>query len=408
MDHRVGEYLVTTFSSSYTIAEDTAEAAAEDTTKWDARHALFIAESRPSFWLPRVIRNFRAHHPTWPLYLVGSPEVFRLVLGRCGIDGVIPLPFAPPGTPHDFSQLMMSSAFWNAIAHDKLLVFQQDAVCLRPVPTDALETYAMVGAACGHVTLPGEPAAAAAADDTFTVQGGLSYRDVHAMRRAVHALRVEDRQLAEDVAITRVLRRLGERLPDLPACLNFAIEAFGNPLTAVGMHGVDKMYVPAALIAAALPPVPHIPLYDCCVARGPDPGALLLRVALLRRVVTHFYIGGDVAAAVMARAETMTPHITWVRDDDPVDRCGRVHRDAGALMLGDLADLPDPAVLLDSLPNLRSPVRLGHRTVLRPVAAGADEPVTAVLADAVCDYSARWITALRAALLGPENNDVEP
>jgi hypothetical protein len=384
MDHRVGEFLSTTYGSETHHGSDA----------YDEKHALFIAESRPSYWLPRVIHTFRRHHPTWPIYLIGSPDVFRLVLTTHGPDGIIPLPFPAPTSPTEYSQLLLSTALWNAIHHDHVLVFQLDTVCLRPVPTHVYDDYAMVGAVCGHVVLPGESNGrddAPDAPDTWTIQGGLSYRNVHAMRRAAHAIRPEERHLAEDVVLTNVLRRLDECLPSLHECLDFAIEAFGNPRTAIGLHGVDKLYIPPSLIAATLPPSPtQRPLYILITPSTPPTrdrsSSLWLLCTLFKNIATDIIIKGDPVPGI-------DDTVTWVSPGHPFE-----FEPNALVLITDAETIPDPAVLLDTLPNVTAPIRLagGSRTCILAPADRLDDEPTVTLEHSLLHETQRWITALFA------------
>ena len=373
MDHRVGEFLCSSYASETHHGSDA----------YDEHHALFIAESRPSYWLPKIIANFRHHHPTWPIYLIGSPDVFRLVLTSQGSDGIIPLPFPAPTSPAEYSQLMLSTHLWNAIQHTHVLIFQLDTVCLRPVRPEIYDDYAMVGAVCGHVRLPGEDTrhATPPTQDTWTIQGGLSYRNVHAMRRAAHAIRPDERHLAEDVVLTRTLRRLDECLPTMHECLDFAIEAFGNPRTAIGMHGVDKLYVPPSLIAATLPPPKNTrPLY-ILIRPSTHPTrdrSLWLLCTLFRHIATRIIIEDD----DVPLPDTLDPN--------------------ALVLTTDAETIPDPAMLLDTLPNVTAPIRLAGdsrsccRSCILAPAGRLDEDPTVTLEHALLNTDQRWITALLA------------
>jgi hypothetical protein len=412
MDHRVGEFLCATYSAYASYGSETHHGS----EPYDEKHALFIAESRPSYWLPRVIHTFRRHHPTWPIYLIGTPDVFRLVLTTHGPDGIIPLPFPAPSSPTEYSQLMISTALWNSIEHDHVLVFQLDTICLRPVPTHVYDNYAMVGAVCGHVCLPGESKDHADAPDTWTIQGGLSYRNVHAMRRATHALRPEERHLTEDVVLTRTLRRLDENVPTLHDCLDFAIEAFGNPRTAIGLHGVDKLYVPPSLIAATLPPPPtQRPLYILITPSTPPTrdrssptptrdrssptrdrssptptrdrsSSLWLLCTLFKNIATDIIIKGDPVPGI-------DDTVTWVSPGHPFE-----FEPNALVLITDAETIPDPAVLLDTLPNVTAPIRLagGSRTCILAPADRLDDEPTVTLEHSLLHETQRWITALFA------------
>lgn len=216
--------------------------------------ALAIVESRPSFFLPHVVASAVRTHPGWRLYVFGTPAVHSLLASACKnyeLATRVELRDAEDMRVKDYSRLLMSPSFWDAIREEHVLVFQADCVLVRPTPAPFLG-YDYVGAVCGLL----DPA-------RFVMNGGLSLRRTEAMRRAVGLLRGEYAHLLEepeDVAFCAVMRAAGGfRLPTMEECDAFAIESRGDPDAVVGMHGTDKYYAPPALVERLLQPSPATP-----------------------------------------------------------------------------------------------------------------------------------------------------
>lgn len=175
-------------------------------------HAAVIVESRPTFWLPLVIANFRDMlGPSWNIHHI------------CPDQGV-------KFTVEDYNRLLTRPEFWQRFEEDWILIFQSDCVALRSLRDDECE-FPMIGAPCGLL----DP-------DRFTMNGGLSLR-----KRTVMAelATVAYRQGAEpeDVFFTRLLRRLKFAVPEVDQAAEFAVESLvplsGRPF---GIHGTDKYY----------------------------------------------------------------------------------------------------------------------------------------------------------------------
>lgn len=223
MVHRlVGEYL------SAQRVESTTDTKPHNTC------ALVIVETRDTYWFSKVLDNaVRVCGGDRPLYIFGTRDVLLSVPEHIAARSVL---LGQPLTTDTYSQLLMSPDFWNFFTEDYALIFQSDCVFRRPLRQEFFETD-YIGAVCGTLA-PGE----------FIINGGLSLRRVDAMKRAVQLLTPDDRELPEDVAFTRVMRRHGFALPTMDACNEFAIESLGNPRRAIGMHGTDKYYCAPDLI----------------------------------------------------------------------------------------------------------------------------------------------------------------
>lgn len=209
--------------------------------------ALAIVETRPSFFLPHVVASAVRTHPGWRLYVFGTPEVHALLNSACANYEQatrVTLESAHM-SPHEYSQLLVSEAFWSVISEEHILLFQADCVLVRPTPPDML-VYDYVGAVCGTLH-----------PDRFVMNGGLSVRRRSAMLRALSLMTAESKRKPEDVAFCETMRAAGTFcLPSMEACNAFAIESMGDPDRAVGMHGTDKYYAPRGLVARLLASAP--------------------------------------------------------------------------------------------------------------------------------------------------------
>ena len=270
MEHHVGSALVSRYGSS----------SQKPTYDPSRKGALFIAETRVSYWLPLVIRNALALHPDWNVYVAGTEDVLFFLNQEIGGEfRAIRLDAPPRITTQLYSALLTNVEVWNVFQEEYVLIFQTDSMLLKPVDLDKYGKFDYIGAACGDVQSPEE----------FIINGGLCLRNIQATRRALEAMTAEDREYPEDVSYCRVMRRLGCSLPTVAECNDFAIESFGNPASAVGIHGTDKYYCPAALLFALLGKKPEKRLIDAFCYNG-EVQAVRARLRLMANVADAFVI----------------------------------------------------------------------------------------------------------------------
>ena len=222
--------------------------------KW----ALCIAETRPSYWLPLVIRNAQYHFPGVPLIVIApQPIAHWLSRQHITVDFHIVWKNVPArASAETFSKLMLSSSLWEELSSlhvDYVLTFQTDCVFVRGsgegFPDEKACSVDFLGAPCGNIGSSGE---------AFVIYGGRAWRNVKAHARAVSLMKPTDvlfleRYRPEDVVFTETFRSNNFKLPTFHHCLTFALESYGDPSSVIGIHGTDKYYAPSALLAAALP-----------------------------------------------------------------------------------------------------------------------------------------------------------
>lgn len=240
--------------------------------------SLFILETRECFWLEHIIAHALHEFPGWQLYVCAPPRVLSYLCPKFPTVKPVVVDLPARCSPAAFSSLMFSSDLWSIFDTEYVMIFQCDAVfapdAISKIPTSGKDFY---GAVCG----PLDP-------DSFVINGGLSLRKVSAFKKAVALLTDEDRTEPEDVAFCNVMRRHPDtfQLPTLHECLQFAIESFGIPSTAVGIHGVDKSYAPPALLTAVLGSENRV--VDCWMYDG-EPIAEA-RMKLLDSIVDAFVV----------------------------------------------------------------------------------------------------------------------
>ena len=340
MEHRIGSYLVERYGKQQ-------KARVAPTYDAARTRALFIIETRTSYWLPLVIRNAVDMHPDWNLYVAGTDDVLTFVKHAVGGEfRGIHLDMPPRISTDVYSAILTSPDLWSAFQETHVLVFQTDTVFFRPVPTWA-EAFDCIGAACGRLE-----------DDEFVINGGLSLRRVDAFRKACALMTDEDRVFPEDVAFCRVLRRTsGSSLPSIRQCNEFAVESHGHPQKAIGIHGTDKYYAPNALIAAMVPvdPASSRCIVDAFVYDGPcQDDAVKTRLALLGGIVSRFVVASSLPQQrekdCFARCGKDRASITWIvtAPEKTLDAITEFEFDDDAIIAVSNADeIPNPAVLVD-------------------------------------------------------------
>lgn len=192
--------------------------------------AAIIVETRPLYFLPKVIRN-HVHFlgPQWNLYVLAGERSFdylaRSLAGwairLAKLPGVYHLPQA------DYNDLLTNEGFWSGLSERHVLVFQTDTL-LTGAPIEPYLAYDYVGAPC------------VAMDEGYVANGGLSLRRRELMLDCLASVpRLADE--AEDVYFTRAVRALRGAMPDFVTATRFAVESVytGHP---VGVHGTDKCF----------------------------------------------------------------------------------------------------------------------------------------------------------------------
>lgn len=216
---------------------------AEFLLNFDARHAAFrhhncpensraaiIVETRPLFFLPKVVRNVMYFlGPRWNLHMVCG-ELSHEYVSRFLRDWtarIVKLQGTYRLSVGDYNKMLTSPEFWQLFTEEKLLIFQSDTL-LTGTNIEEFECYDYIGAPCGRF------------DERFIANGGLSLRSRGLMLKCLREFRAPD-GMPEDVFYTESARRAAVRLPDLDTAARFAVESLytAHP---VGVHGTDKCF----------------------------------------------------------------------------------------------------------------------------------------------------------------------
>jgi hypothetical protein len=198
--------------------------------------AAIIVETRPLFFLPKVIRNVMYFlGPDWNLYVLtaGATVEFlhRSLPGWQVPIGRLPEAILTPigGLELDtYTRLLCSPEFWRRFGEDKVLTFQTDTLLTGPRVGEYLG-YDYIGAPC-QLTQTGD----------CVLNGGLALRTRQLMLDCLVGARPAPDQ-PEDAFFTRRVRELGGTVPDFATAARFSIESH-FVVQPLGVHGTDKFY----------------------------------------------------------------------------------------------------------------------------------------------------------------------
>jgi hypothetical protein len=193
--------------------------------------AAVIVETRPSFFLPRVIRNVMYFlGPRWNLYVFSREEAAAYVHGS--LPGWEVWYRRVPGSGsrlaiEQYNQLMTFPGFWTSFPESKLLVFQADALLSSP-NIDEFIDYDYVGAPFG------------AFNESYGANGGLSLRTRDVMLECLDRIPYPPGE-AEDWYFTEAVRKIGGAIPDFETATRFSVESVytAHP---VGVHGTYQCW----------------------------------------------------------------------------------------------------------------------------------------------------------------------
>ena len=193
--------------------------------------AAVLVETRPHFFVPKVIRNVMYFlGPRWNLHIICSESshgYLRGALPDWEVDFI-----KVPGLRRrlswgDYAAMKMSARFWTRFRESKVLIFEADSLLSGPNVEDFID-YDFVGAPCGRL------------DDGYIANGGLSLRTRQVMLDCLLRFTPEP-GIAEDVFFTNSVRALGGAMPDYETATRFSVESVYTTHP-VGVHGTDKFY----------------------------------------------------------------------------------------------------------------------------------------------------------------------
>lgn len=204
--------------------------------KKSCKNAAIIVETRPLWQLPLVIKNFAYFNEDFNYYLVGTNETINYVKGHVGnleyflIDRGNTTPFIP-----FYNYLLKKNSFWEMFEEENLLIFQSDALALKPIDLKSFD-FGFIGAVCGRLS-----------EDLsiFDMNGGCSLRKKETTLKCLthnHSKGTEP----EDVFFTRKMRKMNLKIPTFDECQLFSVESLyhDNDIYPCCLHGTDKFYLP--------------------------------------------------------------------------------------------------------------------------------------------------------------------
>jgi hypothetical protein len=193
--------------------------------------AAVLVETRPDFFLPKVIRNVMYFlGPRWNLHIICSEYCcgyLQKALPGWNV-GITTIPtMGMRLLRSDYRAIKLSPNFWARFREEKVLVFEVDSLFSGPNVEEFI-SYDFVGAPCGRF------------DEHYVANGGLSLRTRQVMLDCLSRFSPEP-GMPEDVFFTNAVRGLGGAMPDFETATRFSVESFytAHP---VGVHGTDKYY----------------------------------------------------------------------------------------------------------------------------------------------------------------------
>ena len=193
--------------------------------------AVVVVETRPNIWFPLVVKNIIDKLPGWKIYIVGSQcsiEYLNSVVKQKLNYILLPKNFL---RVEEYNKMLFSTQFWELFSEEHILIAQPDCLILRE-PLDRHFSFPFIGAVCFSTQ-----------EDSFIMNGGLSLRKRSIMLQICKDMMNGSETGPEDVVFTNIIRKNRMGLPSMKECNSFAIESFGDPTTAVGVHGTDKNYL---------------------------------------------------------------------------------------------------------------------------------------------------------------------
>jgi Protein of unknown function (DUF5672) len=210
--------------------------------------AAVIVETRPDFWLPRVIRNVMYFlGPRWNLYIFCREESGAYV--QAALPGWDVWYRRVPGDGSrlprgQYNQLMTFPGFWASFAESKLLVFQADSLLSSPDIDEFLD-YDFIGGPWGRF------------DEFYYANGGLSLRTRDVMLECLERFPFPlGTGVNEDGYFTSAVRRLGRAMPDFETATRFAVESVytAHP---VGVHATNQYRTSLAVARQITQAIPY-------------------------------------------------------------------------------------------------------------------------------------------------------
>jgi hypothetical protein len=195
--------------------------------------ALVLIATKPSFWLPLVIKNALHKIKNCNFYFFGSQETIYLLKNTLKIN-INYTEINDFRNITSYNKILLDQQFWSKFEEEYILILQPDCIILRDLTLSDFE-YDFIGAVCGHFN-----------NNNYIINGGLSMRKKNAMIDICKNLKDEEKSgnIAEDIIFTKKIKQSTiYKFPSYKDCMNFSIESIGNLNNVLGIHGTDKYYI---------------------------------------------------------------------------------------------------------------------------------------------------------------------
>ncbi len=200
--------------------------------KDNCNNLMVILDTRLSLSLILVIKNAIDKLPNFNLMVISTKynlEFLEKIFGK--IHYKIEINKTKINLK-EYSEILKSKNFWSKIKEEQVLIFQSDTLFLRNINNNEFKDLSMLGPVCVNFK----------DNDKFVINGGFSLRNKNLMQELCENKKITSE--IEDIFFTEQIRKnYPEILPQINDCHNFAIESYGNKLTAKGVHGTNKYYM---------------------------------------------------------------------------------------------------------------------------------------------------------------------
>ena len=116
------------------------------------QNAAVIVETRPTWQLPLVIKNFAALNEDFNYYLVGAQETIDFTKKHVkNLEYFLIKRDNNTSFISFYNYLLKKQSFWEMFEEENILIFQTDALALRPIEARAFG-FDFIGAVCGHLS----------------------------------------------------------------------------------------------------------------------------------------------------------------------------------------------------------------------------------------------------------------
>mgnify|MGYP001429600313 FL=1 len=195
--------------------------------------AIILIATKPSFWLPLVIKNALNKINNCNFYFFGSNETIFFIKNNLKLDiNYIEIPDI--NNISNYNKILLDELFWDKFKEEYILIIQPDCIIMRDLNENDYR-FDYIGAVCGYFN-----------NEYYIINGGLSMRKKNVMIEICKKLTIEEKNgdIAEDIIFTDKIRNNKKyKFPLYDDCMNFSIESFGNIDNVLGIHGTDKYYI---------------------------------------------------------------------------------------------------------------------------------------------------------------------